>query len=72
MAALAAIVVRRSCGVSHVAVRCWNSGTRVAGRRNFSPMAWYNQKLESSPIITKSITSGSEFGLHLLMVAKLA
>ena len=24
-------------------------------------MAWYNKKLESSPIITKSITSGSEF-----------
>ena len=33
---------------------------RPIGRRNFSPFAWYNKHLEKSPIITKSITSGSE------------
>lgn len=31
---------------------------RQVGRRNFSPMAWYNKKIEKSPIITKGITSG--------------
>lgn len=36
---------------------------RTMGRRNFSPMAWYNKQIEKSPIITKSITSGILFGL---------
>ena len=29
-------------------------------RRSFSPLAWYNRKLERSPLITKTITSGGD------------
>ncbi len=56
MASLAAVVLRNGGRLEYVSARSW----KVAGRRNFSPMAWYNKKLEKAPIITKSITSGSK------------
>lgn len=46
----------------------WKAGFhswRVVGRRNFSPFTWYNKQLEGSPIITKSITSGSKWASYV-------
>ena len=34
-----------------------NVATRTQTRK-FSPLAWYNKRLERAPIITKGITSG--------------
>lgn len=37
-----------------------SNSNSVVFKRRFSPMTWYNQKLEKSPLVVKSITTGGE------------
>ena len=66
----------------------WQAGSRVFGlflrrggggptptrtqSRKFSPMAWYNSRLEKSPVITKSITSGGKGLLDIVFEHELS
>ena len=36
----------------------------LRGRRQFSPLAWYNRQIERAPIITKCITSGGKHPMY--------
>eukprot|EP00731_Ephydatia_muelleri_P031997 Em0023g504a len=40
-----------------------SNSNSVVFKRRFSPMTWYNQKLEKSPLVVKSITTGALFGV---------
>ena len=53
------LAVRRAALGSQGFCKCGHGKVLVA-RRSFSPMAWYNAKLQKAPVLTKSITSGGE------------
>ncbi len=54
------ILVQRATPVGRCLLASCKSKGSLMTRRSFSPMAWYNKQLERAPLVTKSITSGSE------------
>lgn len=54
------VLVQKSTPVGRCLLASCKSKGSLMTRRSFSPMAWYNKQLKRAPLVTKSITSGSE------------